>query len=268
MNKMKALFHYTSAESARLILESQTLKFGKISKSNDPLEMKNLLVQSILRDYAKELDIKSVKYLESILGILCFAEGEFETPIKLDHAGECELSRFDSRPKFFLPRMWAFYGENGKGVCLVFDRDKILDRISDTIALSHNIVHSSVKYEDIIQGMEQIDAKIAQYFDLDSLAKYKELGAVHRYLDELASEVYFIKDIDWRDEFEYRVICWQKKKGGKSLPIFVDIRDCIIAVVVGMDSQVPLEVLDSLDLMDVKKLAISYDILLSVSEVK
>lgn len=266
---MKALFHYTNSNSARQIIENQTLKFGNIAKTNDPLEMKNLLVQSILGIDAEELDITSVKYLESILNILCFAEGEFDIPIKLEHEGACELTLFTSRPMFFLPRMWALYGENGNGVCLVFDRDKILKRISDTLAVSHNTINKSVIYKDIIQGMELIhlDAEIAQYFNLDSLAEHKELGAVHQYLDELADRVYFIKDIDWQNEFEYRIVCWQKKKGGCVLPIFVDIHDCLVAIVLGMNSQLQLEVLDSFDLINVKKLKISYDIMLSVQKV-
>jgi hypothetical protein len=67
---MKYLFHYTSIEILKLILENNELKINKINKTNDPHESQKINVQEIL--FAREHYLRKKKnYYEKKLKNIC-----------------------------------------------------------------------------------------------------------------------------------------------------------------------------------------------------
>jgi hypothetical protein len=133
------VFHYTTAENAfKHILPSATLRLGPLATVNDPRESrllgftylpKNLMRQTLgshdamwhhldnwkdrnVTDQASALLTKRIK-------IACFSRDSRR--VTADDPG---YYRGYSRPA-----MWAYYGANHTGVCLVFDRRLLVDEI-------------------------------------------------------------------------------------------------------------------------------------------
>ena len=50
----------------------------------------------------------------------------------------------DERPSFYLPRMWAQYGENHKGVCFIFDKAKLIKKITKELNNHYFIKHGKI----------------------------------------------------------------------------------------------------------------------------
>lgn len=132
VDRTKYLYHYTSVEKAFKILYYKTLQFANITTTNDIFEQKPKLsfdetdlntfdmVRTIQKYFLKE---------QNRVRILCFSQ-DYEKDINMDN-----LSRDQRRANvigrgFALPRMWAQYSSNNEGVCLIINKDKLLNYIS------------------------------------------------------------------------------------------------------------------------------------------
>jgi hypothetical protein len=234
---MKVLCHYTSNDVAKIILNNMTLQFGKVASSNDPVEIKNMNF-----DYSgNDEDTHNIicndlkEYLNSILQLICFSYGEypFEDKDYIDeHAGI--LFEEKVRPPFYLPRTWALYGKNHSGACLVFEKSLFLAQTSNQIKANYKYYHGYVKYKDFIKNGILYDMSQSYIFDEAELKTIKPFNMVQKYLDENVEFNYLQKDIDWRDEKEYRILCWNKRKNSDYSNVKVGIKGSIRAVVLGL----------------------------------
>lgn len=103
--------------------------------------------------------------------------------------------------------MWGHYAQKGRGVCLVIDRNKIEKLLSlKTDVYSKTITYKSNYSGDIDIEMSDIPQSIASQKD----------------------EIFFSKSSEWEYEQEYRVV---KKFNDTNGDEFLDIKDCIIAVI-------------------------------------
>jgi hypothetical protein len=251
---MEYLCHYTKGETAKLIIENMTLRFGKICESNDPIEMKNFDI-FLPRENIKEQAVKerSVKvqlksYLDKILQLLCFSKGDIknidgdmdgdgkEIDIEDDIIDSVNIDNFSERPPYYLPRMWAQYGGNHKGVCLIFNNDKLIDQVKEQSKSLHHFKHGKIIYENFLKDdilRNQSASRVYSYLN----ASTDPAAFIQEYLKNSSSLNYFIKDIDWKDEREYRFLLWNKigNKNYDNKIVHID-NDSLIGVVLGLHS--------------------------------
>lgn len=116
-NKTEKLYHYTTFESGLKIIASKKLLFGKLKDMND--------------------------INESYRGIF-YEEGISEDDVKkeLSKYRQCSLTMDSPCSGYYIPAMWGHYAEKGNGICLVFDKKKILS------TLTADIHHNNINYDD------------------------------------------------------------------------------------------------------------------------
>ena len=225
---MEYLCHYTKQEHAKNIIKNMVLRFGKICESNDPTEVvgvrTNLTLTttnplSLQIDDESESVIAAIEnymkiYLNKILQVICFSkgsikniEGDVEANIKDDFIDTLEMDSigvFSKRPPYYLPRMWAQYGENHSGVCLVFNKKRLINQVIEQTRNAYNFIHRDVMYDD------WLDLLLLRGFALSY--EYHEYNTmhimqfIHENLEQYSNYCCFTKDIDWKNEREYRFL--------------------------------------------------------------
>jgi hypothetical protein len=246
---MEILCHYTKAETAKNILSSQSLWLGNLAMSNDPIEIKNInfeysgddqdtwqIVQNELRGY-----------LNRILHYICFSKGSFpfdDESYLEEHSGF--LHDCADRPPFYLPRTWHIYGQSCSGVCFVFNRSKLIQQIEKQLKLSYHCIEGEIEYIDLLKNEVMHEVADSHIFSEEEIRKHKPNQTIQRFLSEYSNLNYFKKDIDWRDEREYRVLCWRRIDDVKDTQIMLNIRDSIVAIILGLKN-------DSKDIIEIAK---------------
>lgn len=205
VDRTKYLYHYTSVEKAFKILYYKTLQFADITTTNDIFEQKPKLsfdetdlntfdmVRTIQKYFLKE---------QNRVRILCFSQ-DYEKDINMDN-----LSRDQRRANvigrgFALPRMWAQYSSNNEGVCLIINKDKLLNYISAqeifNINNKVNYVKNYLTYpmnkEYIIKLYKKI---ISNSFDVFSTLVKDD--------SDFVKFNFFSKLDDWQSENEFRIL--------------------------------------------------------------
>lgn len=207
------IYHYTSVETLiKYILPQKKLMFSPLFKSNDPDELKWHICESIDDDglLSKKLEAamedgiiieKSIS--ENILNnvkTICFSQDNSSLNYSML---DSIYSEYYAGKGFSKPRMWAQYAQNHTGVCLVFEKEKILARFENEY---NNILHFSdnVSYEKKIILTEkdslfktllssELDNKSIEEVALERVKKYNKL-------------YYFYKHEDWKAENEFRLV--------------------------------------------------------------
>ena len=176
---MNKLYHYTSLNSGMLILLSRTFIMSHPSKMNDINESYRPTFSSGC-EY-KDVETEMKKY--------------FQSSFTLD----------DGRvPGFAIPAMWGHYADKGRGMCLVFDKRKLLSRIE-----SYGCYYGKIAYDKKYEPSIIVEDNPRQY--------------IRRYI----KDVFFTKSNDWAYEREFRVVCRAESK-----TVEIDLSDCIIGVIV------------------------------------
>lgn len=263
---MEYLCHYTKRETAELIIKDMSLKFGKVKKSNDPIETKRPIVAPScdidIRKTAKILESQidsysdKIKTLESPLYLdldnmvqhICFSIGNIKNVMMYEdglpnYSEEINLEddiieyvfsldKFSKRPPYYLPRMWAQYGDNNEGVCLIFNKEKLIEQIQNQINSLYYLKHRKVRYRDLLKDHINPNFKI---FD-DETKNTKKF--IIEDLENRSEDIYFTKDIDWRDEQEYKFLLWNKFENDNENDVFIKIdNESLIGVVLGLRSK-------------------------------
>lgn len=171
MNLTK-LYHYTRFETAIEILQSNSLKFGKLKFMNDIHEVSKL----VYVEFSK-YSIKSSDY--DILDVIKDEIFKYRQ-ISFTMDGEGGKKGFDRH------QMWGLYAEQGSGVCLVFDKDILSKRLDESI------IHAPVIYEDIVKTFYK--------------SQSTNLNVVCDSIKENYQEIFFSKRIEWEHENEYRMM--------------------------------------------------------------
>ena len=167
--KTPKLYHYTSYDSAKLIVKNGKMKFGSLPDMNDYIESKKVI---------------------GIHGTLCSKEDKITLQAVDDYLrniGQISLTIGRGNHGFDIFPMWGHYAEKNKGCCLVFNKKRILREAKNLMCWSYPICYvkrTAQWYITYICVKEDIET----YFD-----KHKE-------------EVFFQKTRDWSYEKEYRII--------------------------------------------------------------
>lgn len=181
------LYHYTTLDNALKILLTKTLRFGKLANMNDIYEQYRQFGYSI--DGTPDTNIvfhnEIAKYRQ----------------ISLTQDSKSK----DGRLGFDIPAMWGHYADKGRGVCVVLDASKLLNRLEETClhgAITYNRNHDDVVIDnDIVTPEDAI-----------------------QYIANNKKSLFFEKSEDWSYEQEYRIV-------SSSMDV-LDISDCIMYVII------------------------------------
>jgi|SRR5215218_5669425 len=233
--------HYTRAHTAfEHILPSRELKMNPYSKMRDPFESKRPafhVASAWGHDEDAQMELfwavqDAVGRSRDTYRLLSLTQGDEPTGNPLEQPFRFPWSR---------ARMWEQYAENHAGVCLVFDREELLETLGRNLAKNGSYEHGPVKYT--IAGFADSDAaRISlEHFRKDSLEEDIGLHVQRHHRD-----FFFLKTADWESESEYRFV-WERaatSSFGRLLPLahYVSYGNALRLLVVGEgfpDWQIP-----------------------------
>ena len=230
----KYVYHYTTAETAlNHILYSGTLRFGPLSNVNDPREAKHFSFslwkgeEGISDDEVKRvwniMTEGASKYLKQHIKILCVTRDTDISNMKLVDP------IFGSKYRGYgHPRMWSQYGDNHKGICLVFDKQILDQKILSQLGKHNRILRGDVEYQDLHLDLREQEALELDYAEL----KERGLEQVMAEKVERFSDIYFLrKHLDWAQEQEYRWLISSKHVD----PEYVRFGTALACIILGAD---------------------------------
>ena len=192
------LYHFTSAKAAFSIIESGRLRFGKSFRLNDLIESNRVVFKHMLNggDYCR--DEKDA-----------YAEDEMRRYQVISFAQDSDYKEHQFLG-FDLHTMWGLYADKGFGVCLVFDKNKLV--------LQDNDWGDNVQYNSIVP----------QDFNFVNKSRYGLKNEIWR----RRKEIFFNKRKEWEYEQEYRVV--RRAQNEMDLE-YLDIADALSFVIVCKD---------------------------------
>ena len=168
-----ALFHYTSLESFKKILEDLTLLPSSFERLNDMNEgnVHNMnLSQNFMVMYNTD------KYIKEKCRIICFSQNY-------------DIKGFGQEGTNH-PAMWAHYADNSNGVCIVIDKEAFISKNKDIFE------NHFYKFEDVEYNLfntpddEKIDF---------------EAETEQEFIKKNWKPLFFLKHKDWENEDEHRL---------------------------------------------------------------
>jgi hypothetical protein len=232
---MEYLFHYTNENNIDNILKKQTLLFNNIYLTNDPYENK-IFDLFDYKEMNKNINIteKQKFYFQHytnmknrIIKTISFCIGDYNN----------KTINENNRPAYLYPRMWAQYGNNSKGICLVFDKKKLLNYIEKQLSFDFYIFANPIKYLDIfdlnhVNEIEKLIKNRNRIFKHPN--PYKREMLVNNMIDNI-DKYFFIKDEDWAGEHEFRILIINKAHNNEIGPkkIKLDMSKVLHCVVLG-----------------------------------
>lgn len=179
--QLNKLYHFTKFDTAISILESHSLRFGRLNNMNDIHENDKLSFT-----YSSRSPINHFPF-----EVLNAIDDEMTKYRQISFTIDDDKN---NKYGFDLHQMWGLYADKGQGVCLVFDKD-ILCRKLDEI-----FIHEAISYNK----------------DVDSfyIANKNSPMTIHDDIQKQAKKLFFHKRKEWEHEQEYRFIkrCPNQKK--------------------------------------------------------
>lgn len=173
--QIEKLYHFTSFDTALKILESNRLKFGKLTNMNDVHENDKVAFVDTNKEHID-------KFPSDVLNDLYDEIYKYrQISLAIDNK-ETKKSGFD------LHQMWGLYADKGEGVCLVFDKKELLQ------TLNNDTYHQCVNYKET----EKLNS-----FIISNSQNTKEVVAEIR---NHVQELFFHKRKEWEHEQEYRLL--------------------------------------------------------------
>lgn len=204
-NGKDALFHYTKISTAiEHIIPSLTLKLSTLVRLSDPNEYLKRFFSygSGVTHRPTKKDTNLEKYFKSCR-IVSFCSNN---DVKV---GDKSTENLNYNFGWAKSRMWCQYADGHKGVCLVFDKEKIKRKFEEKGGFLEGI-----KYAKELEIPE---------IKSDCLEETEYL----EYLKNQKDKIFFTKNIDYRDEVEFRGVIFDTKIE------YIDIKDCLKGILLG-----------------------------------
>lgn len=201
-NDTERLYHYTSFDNAMAIIATGKLRFSQLCSLNDINEAYRPEYIGIDRTASISDFDKSFSILDK--GVITKVIQKFQ---------QISLSRdTDDNYGFAISPMWGHYAQKGTGICLVFDKNKLIKNLNP---------------DDygIVQYRKEMDGSII--IPLDSTEDCTG------YINSHKREIFFTKTSDWSYEQEFRIVNMIKRKTNR----YLDIKDAIIAVIINTNRE-------------------------------
>jgi hypothetical protein len=232
------LYHYTRAWTLPKIRKNQSLRFGPLGEMNDPQEalQSNAFGMGLIgvpgdplqitpeesalfeaRDWSTEInnarrDIKVGACSMDVLPDLA--------DVDPDHADYSVPRRLAASRGYAHPRMWAQYGDRGRGLCLVLDRELLEQAVEASTGGRFACGYGPVSYRPIEHDLS------LGFFDVRDLL---QSGASTTLLKNF-EESLLTKHADWVHEAEYRFFVMDGSPDPWRVPI---TKGVIVGLVLG-----------------------------------
>ncbi|MBT2525653.1 DUF2971 domain-containing protein [Streptomyces sp. ISL-99] len=214
------LFHYTNTEAAVTgILASGTLRLSPYKSTNDLWESQPHYPTLSAHHDQEGLDAGFDLWDEIDWHLRLHTKVGCLTQ---DIALPSEVFHRDALRGWAHLSLWAHYGAAHTGVCLKFDRDRLIASFLKHARPSVLAFHGPVLY---LRGQDSpatgIDLGQVEEFGVDAVAI--------AYAEANKDQLFFRKHIDWDSESEYRLILLNESIDFD----YVDIRDALTGIVLG-----------------------------------
>ena len=233
------IYHYTSAKVAReFILSNGTMRFSNIQGLNDPEE--STKYDSIFLDNTENNEKPdSMSTLMSFKR--AFPSSVFSSSYCNDnkengpYTGVNLFETINSHVNkgFMKSRMWGTYGDHHAGVCLCFDKEKLLESFNKAKQTNFEIYGEEIKYSKNIMDY------ISKFSPINKVSSPTSIKANKNTISEFRKHVlsnkdffFFWKQIDWKDENEFKIIL-VNDKSISSTEIFLPFNDSLFAIFMG-----------------------------------
>jgi hypothetical protein len=214
-----AIFHYTKKEIAlEKILPEKSLKLSSFQNMNDPHEYNDIALAGTYwgdepLNHDKTIMEVQKKYNDIIKnksGVISFCQNTFVNNQLVTHG--C-----------LKPRMWTQYGDNHRGVCLVFSKEKLLEYAKTLFPI---VMGQKINYYNYLRET-LLEHKIIDYNRVQSMG-------IDNYLNESiksrSKNLFFSKHQDYSDENEFRIALINVENAENC---FIPFIDSLQGVIVG-----------------------------------
>lgn len=215
------------------ILPFNKIRVSSANKVNDPYENKKGSI--IEADIFFSQDSTGKEYFEfkekfedaqykllSHIKLFCTSIYSLEKVNYINHAHEI----------YAKPRMWATYGDNHKGVCLVFNKKELTHQFEKVE--NFKISENKMNYDKLIIDAQGRNPLLSNN-DLNKIYKDNlfDIEKLFKVLDsnDTLTKRYFRKHYDWNSENEYRWLIFSKT----SEDLDVDYGNSLKAIFLGID---------------------------------
>ncbi len=224
----KFLYHYTSAATAiDCILKNRTLRLSPYTTTNDPKERKDWLFDFGTCDPRKDL----MRYNREEFSKRLSREFKHKTHLTCFSRDADSLTGnhlFDIFKRGFCkPRMWDRYADKHRGVCLVFDRERLIEQIDRKIGRRFPVFLGPVTYKD--QGIGYDPDRQEYTVNVDVLEEVGMGKYLLLHLQWYHQSLFFEKMTDWKDENEWR--CLTFTDSGE--PVDIHFEQSLVGLVFG-----------------------------------
>ena len=219
------LFHFTSVKKCiEYIMPEKRLKYSHLIDTNDPKEYSPIyhkLRNISIDDWGDE---KFNKVLNGInetakkkYGVICFCSNDY--PAIYDKDG-LKINNDIFLESWKRSRMWSQYAENHFGFCLVISKSKLSKQIDTEKNVFQPVIYRYLDFNsDIINDLEKIDA--------NDIRGGIENECIDDYIEKNFKLLFFTKNVDYRDEAEYRLISKDERIK------YCDIKDSLYGIIIG-----------------------------------
>ena len=250
-DRNKFIYHFTSAETTiDHILPSLKLRFSPYTKTNDPYETKNwsITIKNSLEEIDKinDQNLKSkvidqvmdfnysrfdfINKMKERIKVLCFSEDIKD--FNLDH----KASYFGFKRGWGYPRMWAQYGHNHKGVCLMFNKEILKEEIKTGLQAKYQFFSKKIEYTDELANTD------INKIDFKDIVENGVENSIAKKIEDHIRIFFFRKANDWRDEREFRIVLLSNSNhDGKDEYVFSSVKNSLKVIVLGGDIEPNLE---------------------------
>jgi hypothetical protein len=171
--KTEKLYHFTTLEKALRIIDSNRLRFGRLSNMNDIHEADKIM---FVDANGHPID----KFPSDVLDVL---NNEVYSYRQISFTADDEE---DDKDGFDLHQMWGLYADKGEGMCLVFDR-KELEKWIGT-----DVEHERISYDK--------DVKSYHISFSDNPTE------IPNEVKKQVNEIFYHKRKEWEHEQEFRLL--------------------------------------------------------------
>lgn len=218
------LFHYTRAATAfEHILPDKKIRLSPYSTMRDPLEAQHWPDPTA---YFVDPNNELQEQLElARIGVVVEAKAAARlVSLTVDAEGYGEDAEPFSRG-YARASMWQLYGDDHRGVCLAFDRERFLSALMRALADSARIIAKPVQY---VQALSRDSLPSEPLTDLSPESFH---AAVDDYLAKNADRLLFTKLLDWSGEQEFRFVA--VRHDDDRGPLDVPVGDSLRGVICG-----------------------------------
>jgi hypothetical protein len=229
------IYHYTSSSTlVNNILPDRQFLFSRFQNVNDPRESKDWMF-----NYHSITDSPGIDYqsIETILNtklkhswrVGCFVSDPYEalvTQEREDRGENIIMAGYERGHSH--PRMWSQYGEDYRGACLVFDKEKLdaeIQALSKTNG--YKVYAGKVEYRNPRIGIV-IGKPNALTISLDAIKAMGFSNAIEAHILQHWKELFFIKARDWEQEREFRWVV----SGNNNEDLYISI-DSLVGIALG-----------------------------------